>query len=365
MTDSLGILKPGYAISESEIQKTIFNIFKQAQGRVIVTTFSTTIARLQHTINACEKFNRKLALIGRSMINNFNVCAELGYIKVPPGMIMDIRETDKLSPEKVCVLSTGSQGEDNAALARMARDEHPMLRLQGGDSVLFSSKPIPGNEDSVQDLIAKLSRKGVEVYMYKEFDLHVSGHACHEDLKLLFSLARPDYLMPIHGDHFMLRKVGELGMKMGIPFEKNLLVENNRIIELASNSINVTEELVGEGYILVDGTGVGSVSELVLEERRQMATQGSLVLVLLVNKSKKLVGGPEIISRGFVYMKSTTGLFDEMKEVIKKEYNAIDLDPKSSSYWSDLRNKLRNATREFVYSRTEKDPVVIPVVIQV
>ncbi|NJK70811.1 MAG: hypothetical protein HC932_00870 [Thermales bacterium] len=145
--------------------------------------------------------------------------------------------------------------------------------------------------------------------MYKEFDLHVSGHACHEDLKLLFSLARPDYLMPIHGDHFMLRKVGELGMKMGIPFEKNLLVENNRIIELASNSINVTEELVGEGYILVDGTGVGSVSELVLEERRQMATQGSLVLVLLVNKSKKLVGGPEIISRGFVYMKSTTGLF--------------------------------------------------------
>lgn len=327
MTDSLGILKPGYAISESEIQKTIFNIFKQAQGRVIVTTFSTTIARLQHTINACEKFNRKLALIGRSMINNFNVCAELGYIKVPPGMIMDIRETDKLSPEKVCVLSTGSQGEDNAALARMARDEHPMLRLQGGDSVLFSSKPIPGNEDSVQDLIAKLSRKGVEVYMYKEFDLHVSGHACHEDLKLLFSLARPDYLMPIHGDHFMLRKVGELGMKMGIPFEKNLLVENNRIIELASNSINVTEELVGEGYILVDGTGVGSVSELVLEERRQMATQGSLVLVLLVNKSKKLVGGPEIISRGFVYMKSTTGLFDEMKEVIKKNTTQLILIP--------------------------------------
>ena len=365
MTDSLGILKPGYAISERVLEKTIADIFGKCQNRVIFTTFSTTIARLQHVVNACIKYNRKLGLVGRSMINNFNVCFQLGYIKVPEGLVVDFNELAKLPPERACILSTGSQGEDNAALNRMARDEHDMVKLQGGDAVIFSSKPIPGNEDAVQDLIARLSRKGVDVFMHKEFDLHVSGHACHEDLKLLMALTKPEYLMPIHGDHFMLRKVAELGMTMGIPFEKNLLVENNRITELRSNNIVVTDDVVGESFIMVDGTGVGAVSDIVLEERRQMATQGSLIIVLLVNKQKKLIGGPEIISRGFVYMKASANLFDEIKEEVRHKYAQIDLDPRSTSYWADLRNTVRNITREFVYAKTEKDPVIIPVVIQV
>ncbi len=365
LTDSLGILNPGYSISEKEIEKTIFRIFSQSQGRVIFTTFSTTIARLQHTVNACIKFNRKLALVGRSMVNNFNVCFSLGYIKVPDGLIVDISEIGRFQPEQVCILSTGSQGEDKAALARMARDEHDLIKLQGGDAVIFSSKPIPGNEDSVQDLVARLSRKGVDVYSHKEFKLHVTGHACHEDLKLLMALTRPEYLMPIHGDHFMLRKVAELGVSMGISFEKNLLVENNRITELRPQTIEVTDEICGDSYIMVDGTGVGAVSDIVLEERRQMATQGSLIIVLLVNKQKKLVGGPEIISRGFVYMKASANLFDEIKEEVKRKYEMLDIDTKSNTYWADIRNSIRNITREFVYSKTEKDPVIIPVVIQV
>ena len=365
LTDSLGVLKPGYAISEKTIEKTVLDLFKQIQGRVIFTTFSTTIARLQHVVNACEKTNRKLALVGRSMVNNFNVCFQLGYIRVPQGMIVDIREAGEMAPEKVCILSTGSQGEDRAALSRMARDEHDLVQLKGGDAVIFSCKPIPGNEDSVQDLIARISRKGVDVYMHRESDLHVSGHACVEDLKLLMNLTRPDYLMPIHGDHFMLRKVGELGMKMGIPFEHNLIVENNRITELTSDSIQVTNEMVGDKVVLVDGTGVGAVSDVVLEERRQMATQGALIVVMLVNKSKKLVGGPEIIGRGFVYMKHSHSLFDDMKAEIKKEFDNLKLDASSDSYWSDLRAKIRNVSRDYIYNKTEKDPIIIPVVIQV
>jgi ribonuclease J len=365
LTDSLGILNPGYSISEKEIESTIFRIFSQCQGRVIFTTFSTTIARLQHTVNACIKYNRKLALVGRSMINNFNVCFQLGYIKVPDGLIIDISDAGKLAAENVCILSTGSQGEDKAALARMARDEHDLIKLQGGDAVIFSSKPIPGNEDAVQDLVARLSRKGVDVYSHKEFRLHVTGHACHEDLKLLMALSKPEYLMPIHGDHFMLRKVAELGVSMGIPFEKNILVENNRIIELKPTNIVVTDDVVGESYIMVDGTGVGAVSDIVLEERRQMATQGSLIVVMLVNKQKKLVGGPEIISRGFVYMKASANLFDEIKEEVRTKYNKLDIDLNSKTYWADIRSSIRNITRDFVYSKTEKDPVIIPVVIQV
>jgi ribonuclease J len=365
LTDSLGILKPGYAISEKTIEGTVFKLFKQIQGRIIFTTFSTTIARLQHVINACILTNRKLALVGRSMINNFNVCFQLGYIKVPEGMIVDITTIGDMPPERVCVLSTGSQGEDRAALSRMARDEHDLIQLKGGDAVIFSCKPIPGNEDSVQDLIARISRKGVDVFMNKEFDLHVSGHACVEDLKLLMNLTRPDYLMPIHGDHFMLRKVAELGVQMGIPFEHNLIVENNRITELTSDTIYVTDELAGGKVVLVDGTGVGAVSDVVLEERRQMATQGSLMVVMLVNKSKKLVGGPEIIGRGFVYMKNNTKLFDDMKIEIKAEFEKFKIDGNSESYWSDVRSKIRNVARDYIYNKTEKDPIIIPVVIQV
>ncbi len=365
LTDSLGVLKPGYAISEKVIEGTIKNLFKQINGRIIFTTFSTTIGRIQQVVNACEQSNRKLALVGRSIVNNFNVCFQLGYIKVPKGMVIDIQEAGNMPPEKVCVLSTGSQGEDRAALSRMARDEHDLIRLQGGDAIIFSSRPIPGNEDSVQDLIAKLSRKGVDIFLNSDFDLYVSGHASVEDLKLLINLTRPDYLMPIHGNHFLLRKMAELGMQVGIPFEHNLIVENNRIVELRTKDIVVTDDLAGEKVVLVDGTGVGSVSDVVLEERRQMSTQGSLVVVMLVNKQKKLVGGPEIIARGFVYMKANSDLFEDMKKKIKEEFATYKVDPTSSTYWSELRSKIRHTTRDFVYNKTEKDPIVIPVVIQV
>jgi ribonuclease J len=365
LTDSLGILKPGYQMSERDIGKSVMKIFAECEGRVIFTTFASSIVRAQHVINACVKYNRKLALAGRSMIANFSACIQLGYLSVPKDLIVDVKEIARLPDNQVTVLATGSQGEDMASVSRMARDEHPLIKLQGGDAIIFSSSPIPGNEDAIQDLISKLSRKGVAVYRNKEFDLHVSGHACQEDLKLLFALTRPDYLQPIHGDHYMLRRVGELGATLGIPFDHNLIGENGRITELRADKVVLTEEVITDNYLLVDGTSVGSVSEVVLEERRQMSKQGSVILVVLLNKQKKMVAGPEIISRGFVYVKNSGELYDEIKEIVKHKFNSLDLDPHSPTYFSDLRSKLKRIVSEQIFAKTEKDPMVIPVVVQI
>lgn len=364
LTDSLGILKPGYSMSEKEIGKTVEKIFEQAMGRVIFTTFSTTIARIQHVINACEKTGRKLAVTGRSMITNFQTTFELGYIRVPKDMIIDFKEVSKLPDDKVCILSTGSQGEENAALSRMARDEHPTIKLQGGDAVVFSNSQIPGNEDAIQDLVARLSRKGVDVYNPREFDLHVTGHACHEDLKMLMALTKPDYLQPIHGDHYMLKAVGKLGAGMGIKYDHCLIGENGRIIELRPSQVVLTEDIVTDNYLLVEGTSVGAVSEVVLKERRQMATQGSVIVVILLNKKKELLAGPEIISRGFVYMKNNNELMDMLKQKIRDAFFGFEIDAHSNTYFAELRSYLKKVASNYIFEATEKDPMVIPVVIQ-
>jgi ribonuclease J len=365
LTDSLGVMRPGYQISEKEIGKTIKKIFEECDGRIIVTAFSTTVSRLQFTIDACVKSGRKLSLIGRSMINNFKTCYELGYIRVPNDLIMDLGDLAKLPADKMCILSTGSQGEDMAALSRMSKDEHDQVRLQGGDSVIFTSSPIPGNEDSVAGLIAKLSRKGVSVYQNKEFALHVSGHACQEDLKLLFALCKPDYLQPIHGDHYMLRKVGELGAGMGIPFDHCLIGENGRITELRHDEVVLTNEIITDKYLLVDGAGVGAVSEAVLMERRQMSTQGTIVITLLINKRKELIAKPDVVSRGFVYMKTSRDLIDDIKDHIAEKFPNLEISPDGSSYFSELRSEIKLMVKNFVFKTIEKDPEIIPVIVQI
>jgi ribonuclease J len=363
LTDSLGVMKPGYQVSERVIGNTIKKIFEECQARVIVTAFSTTVSRIQFTIDACVKYNRKLSLIGRSMITNFKTCAELGYIRVPAGLVVDLADLVKLDPKQVCILSTGSQGEDMAALSRMARDEHDQVRLQGGDSVIFTSNPIPGNEESVADLIAKLSRKGVAVYQNKEFQLHVSGHACQEDLKLLFTLCKPDYLQPIHGDHYMLEKVGELGASVGIPPEHCLIGENGRITELRADGVYLLNDIITDKYLLVDGTGVGAVSEAVLMERRQMATQGCVIITLLINKQKQLITA-DVVSRGFVYMKTSRDLIDDIKNEVTTNFANINLDKGMSSFFAEMRSEVRTMVKNYIYKTIEKEPEVIPVIVQ-
>jgi ribonuclease J len=365
LTDSLGIMKPGYQISERVIGDTISKIIKDCQGRVIVTAFSTTVSRIQFTIDACVKTNRKLALAGRSMIKNFKTCYDLGYVKVPEGLIIDLRDVENMPAENVCILMTGSQGEDKAALARVSKDEHPTIRLQGGDSVIFSSGPIPGNEGDIQDLIAALSRKGVEVYRNKDFDLHVSGHACHEDLKLLFAMTKPDYLLPIHGDHWMLKRVCELGTSVGIHPDHCLVGENGRIIKMTALKVEITEEKVTENVVLVDGTSIGAVSEVVLEERRQLGNEGAIIVIVMLNKKRQIIDQPGIISRGFVYMKNNQELINELKKLTFDHLKGLNIDTQDEAFFANYRNAIKNYVTEAIFQKTEKQPMVIPVVVQV
>ncbi len=365
MTDTLGALKPGYSMSEKVIGDTVKQIFENAQGRVLFTTFATTVARIQHVINASALYGRKLVLVGRSMVNTFNTAFELGKIKVPAGLIVDINKVMDLPPERIAIMLTGSQGEDNAALNRIAKDEHPQVKLQGGDTVIFSSSAIPGNEDSVQDLMSRIAKRGVDVFNHKEFDIHTSGHAAVEDIKMMMALTRPDYVQPIHGEYFMHQKLSNIAMGMGIERDHVIIGENGRIMEMRSNEVVLTDHKVTKNYYLVDGSGIGAVSEAVLEERRTMSNDGVLIAVILINKQKRLVGGPEIISRGFVYMKNSGELFREIEEEVHSKFSNFQVDPKSKSYFSELRGNLRKVIGDFVYQKTEKNPMIIPVVVQV
>ena len=365
LTDSLGILKPGYQISERVIGDSLVNIISRCTDRVIVTAFSTTVSRLQFTVDACVKTNRKMALMGRSMIKNFKTCYDLGYIKVPAGTVIELQEVLKLPTNQQCILMTGSQGEDKAALARIARDNHDQIQLQAGDSVIFASGPIPGNEAEIQELIASLSRKAVEVYRNKDFDLHVSGHACHEDIKLLLALCKTEYLMPIHGDHWMLNRVGELGASMGIKTENCLISENGRIVEMNSKAIRLTDEMVVNNFILVDGTSIGAVSETVLDERRHLATEGALIVIVLLSKQKKIIDKPGIVSRGFIYMKSSTDMIEEIRTAAHKYLQTVNVDPNAEGFFASYRNHIRDFVADAVFQKTEKTPMIIPVVVQI
>ena len=363
LTDSLGALKPGYQISENVIAGTVKKIFSEAEGRVIFTTFSTTIARLQHVVDACVATGRKLAITGRSMLTNFRTCYQMGYIRVPAGLIIDFVEVAKLDSRKVAVLCTGSQGEELAALSKLARDEHQTMQLHGGDAVIFSNSQIPGNETMIQDLVASLSRKGVEVYHPKELDLHVSGHACHEDLKLLFALTKPDYLQPIHGDHFMLQRVADLGKQCGILPEHCLIGENGRITELNATEVIMTDQVITDKCVLIEGTTLGAVSEAVLVERRQMMKGGVVAVVVTLDKARKLIGKPEIVSKGFVFVKNNLAMMDKIQMALIKAFPSFNYDPKNSFY-VELKNNIRNCVANEISNLTEKEPVVMPVVVQ-
>jgi len=365
MTDTLGALRPGYSMSEKVIGETINQIFAKAEGRILFTTFASTVARLQHVVNACILYNRKLVLLGRSMISTFNTAYELGKIKVPKGLVIEVNQINDLPPEKVAILLTGSQGEDNAALNRIARDEHPQIKLQGGDTVIFSSSAIPGNEESVQDLMSRIAKKGVEVLNHKEFDIHTSGHAAVEDIKMMLALTRPEYVQPIHGEYFMHQKLANIAVSMGMDRNNILIGENGQIVEMRSDKVVLTDNRVTDSYVLVDGSGIGSVSQVVLEERKTMSSQGVIIVVLLINKQKRLVGGPETISRGFVYMKNNQELFQQLEQLIRQKFNSLLIDPKSTTYFSELRANLKQIIGDFIYEKTEKNPMIIPVVVQV
>lgn len=364
MSDSTNAESPGHQISEKRVAEEMEKIFASHKGRLIIGTFSSLLTRVQQIIWLCEKYGRRLAIVGRSMINNVELAHQLGYMHMKPGTIVEEHEFKHVPNDKMVIVCTGAQGEKNAALMRIASGEHRDIRLEEGDGVLFSSSVIPGNERTVQSLKDTLVRQGSKVYHYANLDVHAGGHAKQEDLKLMMRLTKPKFLIPIHGNRFLLEGHKQLGMEVGIPKENIFVADNGQIMEFDQKGARLTMEKVPTEYIMVDGLGVGDVSEVVLRDRVALAEDGVFVVIATVDKKTgALVGSPDIISRGFVYMRENKELIERARAFVKKLLK--DGDPKSGAFDEHLRNKIRNEVGTYLFTATKRRPMVLPVIIEV
>lgn len=368
LSESTNIERPGVSISEREIEDSLFKIMERARGRIIVSTFSTLISRVQQILNVSKKLNRKVSFVGRSMVTTVDISVSLEALIIPKDTIIDVKDLHKYPDEKVVVVCTGSQGEDNAALSRIATGEHRQIKIKKGDLVILSSSPIPGNERSVSGLMDNLFRSGARVVYQKLMDVHTSGHANQEDLKLMLALVRPQYLMPIHGERHKLMHHCQIGQEMGIVDEDHCLVaDDGQVIEFGQGKGEVTNKRVPASYVMVDGLGVGDVGNIVLRDRKAMAQDGIFVIIVTVDhESGEVVTSPDIISRGFIYMRENEQLVHKSRAEIKKIFSRQSGDKKGTKTdWSYAKQKLRDEIGEFLFKETERRPMVIPVIIEV
>ncbi len=363
-SDSTNAESPGHQISEKTVSDEMERIFQNHKGRLIIGTFSSLLTRVQQIIWLCEKYGRRLMIEGRSMNNNVELAHQMGYMHIKPGTIAEEHEYGRIPDEKLVVVCTGAQGEKNAALMRIATDEHRFLKIKPGDGIVFSSSVIPGNERTVQSLKDTLVRKGAKVFHYKNLDVHAGGHAKQEDLKLMMRLTKPKYLVPIHGNRFLLEAHADIGAEVGIPRENIFVADNGQIMEFDEKGARLTKEKVSSEYVMVDGLGVGDVSDVVLRDRVALAEDGVFVVIATIEKKTgALVGSPDIISRGFVYMRENKELIERSRAFVKKLLK--DKDPKSGAFDEHLRNKIRNDVGAFLFHATKRRPMVLPVIIEV
>lgn len=364
MSDSTNAAVPGYAVSERELSDTIDRVFQEAQGRIVFATFSTNISRIQQVFNSAAKFNRKVIVTGRSMVQNIEIALSLGYLKIQPKIVIKTEHAKKYPDKGVVILTTGSQGEEAAALARIARGEHKTIKIKKGDTAVISSTPIPGNERSVASVLSNLTRQGARVLYYKNLDIHTSGHAKQEDLKLMISLIKPKYFMPIHGEHYMLVAHGELAKMLGIPEQNIFIMDNGQAVEINSaQQAKLGDAKIPGGYLFIDGLGVGDVGEVVIRDRQVMAKDGMFVIILTVDhKTSKMVNQPDIISRGFIYMKGSDELIREVKHEVRKLFESKG---RGEANWPYIRQTVRDEIGEYLYQKTERRPMVLPVIIEV
>jgi len=367
LSDSTGAERPGHQISESEITKTLDSIVKDAHGRIIVGLFSTLLARIQQLFWIAEKHNRKVAIEGFSMKTNIEIAHELRYMHYPKGLIVETRDLLRLPPEQQMVLCTGSMGQERAALMRIANHEHRLISVEPGDTIIFSSSVIPGNERSVQRLKDNLARQGAEVIHYQMMDVHSGGHGLQDDLKLMIKLVNPRYFIPIHGNYSFLVAHGKLAVQVGIPREQVLIPENGRVITFDQQGGRLTNERVPAEHVMVDGLGVGDVSEIVLRDRKQLADDGMLVVIVTIDgKTGKIVTSPDIISRGFVYLKESKELIDVVRRmvttIVEQSGGSQAKGGPNDTY---LRGKIRDEIGQFLFQKMERRPMVLPVVIEV
>jgi ribonuclease J len=363
MCESTNVERKGYTMSERTVGETFEEIFMNASSRILVATFASNVHRIQQVINAAIKFGRKVSICGRSMINVVKVAMDLGYLSVPDGTLIDIDDIDRYSSDRIVIITTGSQGEPMSALSRMAASDHRKVEIVPGDLVIISATPIPGNEKLVFRVINELFKKGAEVIYEALADIHVSGHAFQEELKLIHKLVKPAFFMPVHGEYRHLKQHANLAQALGMPAENIFISENGKVLELSSDSARINGS-VTSGKVLVDGLGVGDVGNIVLRDRKHLSQDGLIVVVLTTEKeSGLLIAGPDIISRGFVYVRESEDLMEEAREITK---NALmKCDEKKRNDWGAKKSVIKDTLRDFLYEKTKRRPMILPIIMEI
>lgn len=363
MSDSTNAERPGYTMSESSVGNTLREIFSNAQGRILIATFASNVHRIQQIIDAAELNNRKIILSGRSMLNTTTVAKELGYLDIQEDTLIDIKDMNKYNRNELAIITTGSQGEPMSALTRIANSEHRQISLLDDDLVVISATPIPGNEKTVSNIINKLIENGTKVIYESLAEVHVSGHARQEELKLVQSLVKPKYFIPIHGEFRHLKKHADIAELMGLDRENIFIMENGQTLELTEDSARIGRN-VPAGKILVDGLGVGDVGNIVLRDRKHLSQDGLIVIVVTISKQEKLViSGPDIISRGFVYVRESEDLMEEAKAVVRKVLD--ECEAKKITDWATLKYNIRDSLKSYLYGKIKRNPMILPIIMEV
>ncbi|MBP1566071.1 MAG: ribonuclease J [Oscillospiraceae bacterium] len=364
MADSTNAERPGYTQTEKKVGNSFDSLFNTAEGkRIIIATFSSNIHRIQQIINSAVKTNRKIAVFGRSMINVITTAIELGYLEAPKGIIIDIDLMNRYDSSQIVLITTGSQGEPMSALTRMAMNDHKKVNINCNDFIIISATPIPGNEKFVTKVVNELMKSGAEVVYEAMYEVHVSGHACQEELKLMLALTKPQFFIPVHGEYKHLKKHAQLAIEMGIP-EKNVIIgEIGSVIETDGLDMRITSK-VPAGRVLVDGLGVGDVGSIVLRDRKHLAQDGLIIVVIAIDRASNIVAsGPDIISRGFVYVRESEELIDEAKQLLNHTLQQCSI--QELREWNSLKTKLKDSLSDYIYNKTKRSPMILPIIMEI
>ena len=363
MSDSTNAERPGMTMSERTVGTTFDNVFEKTKKRIIIATFASNVHRMQQIINAAHKNGRKVAVSGRSMVNILEVATTLGYTKIPEGVLIDIDNIKKYKPSQIVIITTGSQGEPMSALYRMAFSDHRKVEITKDDLVVVSANPIPGNEKLVSNVVNELYKKGAEVYHDNTEYIHVSGHACQEELKIILALTKPKYFIPVHGEYRHLKCHADLASSMGIPRKNIFMLEIGKVLELTNDSAKINGT-VPSGKVLVDGLGVGDVGNIVLRDRKHLAEAGLITIVVTINsETSEVVAGPDVISRGFVYVRESENLMEDIRiiasETLEKcrKGNVRD--------WTTIKTNIKNRVSDYLYQNTKRNPMILPIIMEV
>ena len=363
LADSTNVERPGYTRSERSVGASFDVLFRGCEERIIITTFASNVDRIQQIIDVAARYGRKVAVTGRSMENVMRVSTELGYMSIPDGILMDLNHIKTLPKNKVCIITTGSQGETMSALSRMAFSSHRQVEIMPGDRIIISASAIPGNEQDIGNVINELYRKGAEVMNERERALHVSGHACREELKIVHALVNPKFFIPVHGEQRMLQLHGKLAQEMGMDPNHVLIGDIGRVMEFTADSARLAGTVTA-GQVFVDGYGVGDVGSVVLRDRRHLAQDGMIVVVMAMSgEDGALVSGPDIITRGFVYVKESEGLLEELRQVALEAL--LDVDTRYTTDWSAIKGAIKNELSNYLYKKTHRNPMILPVIMEV